>query len=109
MTNEKTNNRLILFIAQAEAVLVKMGLLLTPKRKIILHELACCEACFEVEALYIKMRSRNVPVCRATLNNLISTLLKCGVIVTVSYQPKKPKLLRLALTEVVDSTLLLTN
>lgn len=53
----------------------------TPERFSILREIYLMDGHFEVETLYIKMKSNKYRVSRATLYNTIDLLLQCNLVV----------------------------
>lgn len=53
----------------------------TPERFSILREIYMMDGHFEVETLYIKMKSNKYRVSRATLYNTIDLLLQCNLVV----------------------------
>ncbi|MFZ6013495.1 MAG: hypothetical protein ACOYXT_24350 [Bacteroidota bacterium] len=95
--NTNSLEKTVAFTILAETALQQAGILLTPKKKLIVDELAATKGSFKIEALYLKMRNQNMDVCRSTVHNLIALLLRSGLITVVEERPRKPKLLKMAL------------
>lgn len=88
------------FVSEAMNLLSSNGMLITPKKKMLIQELSLLKSSFDAETFYLNMRNRNVAVCRATVNNLISLLSRYGLLATVIDESKRAKSFRV----VMDNT-----
>lgn len=60
--------------------LKKKGLKFTPERELILKEVFSCHKHFDVEELFLRLRSKNRAISRATIYRLLPLLIDSGLI-----------------------------